>query len=228
MFSRMSATSRMEQLQATVEELKRLSELTEKQRVKDILYIEARKIESEISSLREQSVAEMAEITSDAIRNAPFRCYDVRLTNYAWDQSDKFIKIYVTLTNLEELNETNVECLFTERSFSLKVNGLDGKNYILNICNLLDNIIIEKSYWKKKGDTLIVFLAKNTPGMNWSHMTSVEKKASEPKVPKLNPTDDPSAGLMDMMKQMYQEGDDEMKRTIAKAWAESRDKQFPQ
>ena len=35
---------------------------------------------------------------------------------------------------------------------------------------------------------------------------------------------DPSAGLMDMMKKMYQEGDDEMKRTIAKAWTEGQDK----
>ena len=29
---------------------------------------------------------------------------------------------------------------------------------------------------------------------------------------------------MDMMKKMYQEGDDEMKRTIAKAWTEGQDK----
>lgn len=35
---------------------------------------------------------------------------------------------------------------------------------------------------------------------------------------------DPQAGLMDMMKKMYEEGDDEMKRTIAKAWTESQDK----
>ena len=36
---------------------------------------------------------------------------------------------------------------------------------------------------------------------------------------------DPSANLMTMMKQMYEDGDDDMKRTIAKAWTESRDKQ---
>ena len=30
---------------------------------------------------------------------------------------------------------------------------------------------------------------------------------------------------MDLMRQMYNEGDDEMKRTIAKAWTESREKQ---
>ncbi|CAG2119506.1 unnamed protein product, partial [Medioppia subpectinata] len=35
---------------------------------------------------------------------------------------------------------------------------------------------------------------------------------------------DPSAGLMRLMKQMYNEGDDDMKRTIAKSWYESRNK----
>ena len=38
--------------------------------------------------------------------------------------------------------------------------------------------------------------------------------------------DDPQAGLMKMMKKMYDEGDDDMKRTIAKAWTESQDKKM--
>lgn len=57
-------------------------------------------------------------------------------------------------------------------------------------------------------------------------MTGYEKKANEPRVPKFDHTDDPSAGLMDMMRQMYEDGDDDMKRTIAKAWTESREKQM--
>ena len=36
--------------------------------------------------------------------------------------------------------------------------------------------------------------------------------------------EDPSAGLMKLMKQMYDEGDDEMKRNITKAWHESQEK----
>jgi len=32
---------------------------------------------------------------------------------------------------------------------------------------------------------------------------------------------------MELMKNMYEEGDDEMKRTIAKAWTESREKKRP-
>lgn len=74
-------------------------------------------------------------------------------------------------------------------------------------------------------DTVVIFLAKAKEGNHWSHITNTEKKATEPKVPKLNPGDDPSAGLMDMMKQMYEDGNDDLKRVIAKAWTESRAKQ---
>lgn len=36
--------------------------------------------------------------------------------------------------------------------------------------------------------------------------------------------EDPQAGIMNLMKKMYDDGDDDMKRTIAKAWTESQDK----
>lgn len=44
--------------------------------------------------------------------------------------------------------------------------------------------------------------------------------------PSVNPDEnaDPSDGLMSMLKKMYSDGDDEMKRTINKAWSESQDK----
>ena len=35
---------------------------------------------------------------------------------------------------------------------------------------------------------------------------------------------DPEAGLMDMLKDMYEDGDDDMRRTIAQAWTRSQDK----
>lgn len=35
---------------------------------------------------------------------------------------------------------------------------------------------------------------------------------------------DPMGGLMNIMKKMYDSGDSEMKRTIAKAWTEGQDK----
>lgn len=41
---------------------------------------------------------------------------------------------------------------------------------------------------------------------------------------KPNPDEDPGAGIMKMMQKMYDEGDDDMKRTIKKAWFESQEK----
>lgn len=217
---------KLEELKQDVEELNRLLVSAQRQRVKDLLLIEIRKLEIEMSNLKEvESKAGDAQVPPIAAPIKP-KCYDVKLNNYAWDQSDKFIKIFVTLKNVQTLEEGNVQCTFSKRCVEMNVRGLDCRNYQLIINNLLEEVDTVKSSWKVKTDMVVVFLAKSKPGSTWSHMTGSEKKAKEPKLPKLGPEDDPSAGLMDMMKQMYDDGDDEMKRTIAKAWTESRDKQM--
>ena len=43
-------------------------------------------------------------------------------------------------------------------------------------------------------------------------------------MPSMDESKDPGDSLMQLMKNMYETGDDEMKRTIAKAWTESREK----
>lgn len=68
---------------------------------------------------------------------------------------------------------------------------------------------------------VVLILSKNNSD-HWTDLVKVEKEAK--KLPKMSEDADPSAGIMNLMKQMYEEGDDEMKRTIAKAWTESRDK----
>lgn len=60
-------------------------------------------------------------------------------------------------------------------------------------------------------------------------MTELEKRASESKkldtgADDLSKDSDPSAGLMNIMKKMYESGDDDMKRMIAKAWTEGQEK----
>lgn len=42
--------------------------------------------------------------------------------------------------------------------------------------------------------------------------------------PAVDDNADPGDGLMNMLKKIYSEGDDEMKRTINKAWSESQEK----
>lgn len=68
---------------------------------------------------------------------------------------------------------------------------------------------------------IILSLVKNSSS-TWVDLTKGEKESK--KTPKLDDEADPAAGLMNLMRQMYEDGDDEMKRTIAKAWTESREK----
>lgn len=220
-------SSKLEELRLDVAELNQFLSTAVRQKVKDVLSIEIRKLETEITALKELPEKDpVPETPVNSILISKPKCYEVKLNNYAWDQSDKFVKIFVTLKNVQTVDAADVFCVFTNRSVELKVNGLDNRNYTLPIKNLLEEIDVDKSHWKVKTDNIVIFLAKKKVGTKWSYMTGYEKKANEPRVPKLDQNDDPSAGLMDMMRQMYEDGDDDMKRTIAKAWTESREKQM--
>ena len=73
---------------------------------------------------------------------------------------------------------------------------------------------------------MVVLMLKKRETEKWSHLKMSDKQSSsQPKIkpPAVPEKDaDPGSSLMTMMKQMYEEGDDDMKRTIAKAWSESR------
>ena len=71
---------------------------------------------------------------------------------------------------------------------------------------------------------VVIFLSKETVGTKWDCLRASEKAAEKKfSPPKMDKDADPSASIMNLMKQMYDDGDDDMKRTIAKAWTESRD-----
>lgn len=189
--------------------------------------IEIRKIETEITKLNETLVKERLEPKQSASSDTN-KCYQVKLNNYSWDQSDKFVKIYVTLQKAHTVPAENVTCEFTDRSMTLSVKSLENRDYTLVIKNLLEPIDASKSTWKVKTDMVIVSLSKTSTN-KWSHMTELEKRASESKkldtgADDLSKDSDPSAGLMNIMKKMYESGDDDMKRMIAKAWTEGQEK----
>uniref|UniRef100_A0A1B6MMV3 Calcyclin-binding protein n=1 Tax=Graphocephala atropunctata TaxID=36148 RepID=A0A1B6MMV3_9HEMI len=216
-------SSKINELKSDVEELNKLLAQSTRQKSKDVLSLEIRKIQTEISRLQDQISSSNENGKPTPAVSQQTRCYEVKLNNYAWDQSDKFVKIFVTLKNVHTLSTESVYTDFTDNSMELHMNGLDNRNYTLPIKNLLEKIDGSKSSWKVKTDMVVVSLAKVEAGKTWSHLTASEKKAKEPKAtPKLSDNADPSAGLMDLMKQMYEDGDDDMKRTIAKAWTEGR------
>jgi len=148
----------------------------------------------------------------------------VKLTTYAWDQSDKYVKIYVTIPGAEAVPSQNLSVEFTKNSFFLTVHNAAGKNYEMTIKGLLNEIDGKNSSAKQKKDTVLLMLKKVKENTNWDTVTQTEKQAKDKKTPKFDKDSDPQDSLMTMMKQMYDEGDDEMKRTIRKSWHESQAK----
>ncbi|XP_038613920.1 calcyclin-binding protein [Tachyglossus aculeatus] len=218
----------LEEHQKDLEEVKTLLEKVTRKRVRDVLTAEKGKLELEIKNKmqqKEQGKRETADSEKPAAVVAPISVgYTVKINNYGWDQSDKFVKIYVTLTGVQQVPLEDVQVHFAERSFELLVKNLNGKNYSMTVSNLLKPISVEGSSRKVKTDTILVLCRKKVDH-KWEYLTQVEKDSKEKEKPSFDNDTDPSEGLMNVLKKIYEDGDDEMKRTINKAWVESREKQ---
>uniref|UniRef100_A0A452QBU1 CS domain-containing protein n=1 Tax=Ursus americanus TaxID=9643 RepID=A0A452QBU1_URSAM len=71
--------------------------------------------------------------------------YTVKISNYRWDQSGKFVKIYIILTGVHQVLTENVQVHFTERSLYLLAKNLNGKSYSMIENNLLKPISTESN-----------------------------------------------------------------------------------
>lgn len=220
----------VEELRLDVEEMRDLLMKATRSRVKDIIGTEMSKLELEIRRL-ERSVSEPVPSTEEPPKKPRPQIQTKVISTYAWDQSDKFMKIYVTVKDVHTLPKERITCEFGKRSFRLQVEEEENKRRSeLYISTLLEDIVPEDSWFKVKTDTVLLMLKKSKTGKTWAYVTSGEKdskKAKEEKEKKSKSDDDkdPNESMMDMLKKMYDEGDDDMRRTIAQAWTQSRDKQ---
>jgi len=83
-------------------------------------------------------------------------------------------------------------------------------------------MIEEKGSFKLKSNSLLIKMTKQNGG-SWAQLGYKEvQKKSKGDDEKMK--DNPQGAMMDMMKKLYQDGDDDMKRMIAKSWTENQDK----
>ncbi|XP_055689035.1 calcyclin-binding protein [Lutzomyia longipalpis] len=222
--------AKIEELKKDLEELGKLQDLAIRQRVKNALGLEKRRWETELSTLL-QNQHNSGQPASSGVLSGPKR-YVMELTNYAFDQSDAFVKIFVTLDGVQKVPEDGVIVDFTEKSLNLTVKDLNGRDYSLVVKNLLEAIDVTKSYRKIKTDLVAIYMKKAVQGLRWDCLTSTEKKVKDIKENAVSETaedetedsKDPSAGIMNIMKKMYESGDSDTKRMIAKAWTEAQEK----
>ena len=120
----------------------------------------------------------------------------------------------------------NIISKFTTRTFEVLILNWNKKNFKFACNNLNKDIDAEGSYVKQTSSGLTVFLKKAKSSDYWDGL-EYKKPLISDKNEKPDASKDPNEGLMDMMREMYQNGDPEMKKIIAESWTKSRDGSNP-
>jgi calcyclin binding protein len=151
------------------------------------------------------------------------------IDDFAWDQggyNSETITIYVDLEGVGAVKDA-VGCSFSKGGFDLTVRGLSGLNYRLVKDNLEKDIVPADSKIIVKRDKVVIKLKKvkgEYSYEHWGNLTS--KKGKEETAAKKKA--DPMGGIMDMMKDMYNDGDDNMKKIIGEAMLKSQRGENPE
>ncbi|UJR17746.1 hypothetical protein I4U23_004644 [Adineta vaga] len=226
----MTLDEQIQEVSTDIDELKRLIEQTTQPRIIQMLGVHQQKLEKELTQLQEklqkqqqQAAVKAAEQKSNTLPN-PTHSYTKDITVYAWDQSDKFVKVYVqNLDGVGDLPESQIQCSFEKNGFYLQIQNLKNINYSLKRVHLLHDIQPDQSTFKVKKDMVILSLRK-VESKNWGSLLKEEKKSALEALPKLDRLRGSNEGFMDAVEEMYENGDDATKRAIAKAWVQSREK----
>jgi calcyclin binding protein len=125
-----------------------------------------------------------------------------------------FVTVYVPLPGVGSIDRANITCKFASATFDLIVNDLNGKSYRLFQDNLEKDIDPDNCKFIVKSDKVIVKLAKvkQKDYGGYDYWTKLSDKKAREKSAAIK--DNPQSSIMDMMKQMYDDGDDNMKKII--------------
>lgn len=166
-------------------------------------------------STQQQSSSTSPSTTTAAIGGGSRLAKYVPIDRFAFDAGGynaPFVTLYIDLPGVGSIPRDQISCEFQKDAFDLIVRNLRNQSYRLYKDCLEKDIDADKSKIIIKSDKIVVKLAKVKQGEYggyeyWSKLTDDPKK-------KKNLKENPSAGIMDLMKQMYEEGDDNMRKVI--------------
>lgn len=220
------------ELKSDLKELETILSSVVRSNVRQIIVQSISTLKSKIESLEAERVkstpapkATSTKSTDDTGKPV----YNVKITSYGWDESSKFVKIYVSLKNIEQVKDDQLSFEITETSMKLTVQNHMQRHHTLHFQNLAYNVKPSDCTCKIKAGNIVIALRK-VEEKTWGSLTEAQRKDKEVKDSKFKSDDsgmegDPSAGIMNLMKKMYDDGDDDMKRMIKKTWYETQQKQ---
>ncbi|KAJ8449921.1 hypothetical protein Cgig2_029283 [Carnegiea gigantea] len=202
-----------EEISLDLEELRHLQSIAKRPRVVSLISSEIRNLEKLSKENAASTVSQPTTVPLAAqVVSTPALSY-ITLSSFSWDQDSDKVKIYLSL---EGVQEEKVEKTFKPMSLSSREELPIWHTKIEQGDCPREKQVDCEAY---KSHCCLAQSIKR----NWLDLHYKEDKLK----PKLDDKKDPMAGIMDLMKNMYEEGDEEMKRTIAKAWTEARSGRLP-
>lgn len=154
----------MNQLTLDLAELNAISEQLKRPRNIDAISLQKKRVETEITNLRAQLANTNAEAPKVRSGNSEVKRYECEISNYAWDQSDKFVKFFIALDGVQDASEENVTVTFTPNSILLKITNVNNKDHKFEVKNLLHDIDVNSSYRKIKTNSVAIYAKKASEG----------------------------------------------------------------
>ena len=136
---------------------------------------------------------------------------------YGWDQKDQFVKVYVTkdLDGIGKHDKELIRADYSKNSADLKIIDFNGRHLRLGLAPLANPIVPDESKIQIKSNSITMTL-KKAETSNWESLLQTGKAGKKPTKPDTSALgDDPQASLMGMMRDLYNSGDDEIKKSIA-------------
>jgi len=141
------------------------------------------------------------------------------ITTFALDLGgyDKpIVTVDIRMKGVEALPADNITCDFTGSSFDLKIVGFEGANHRMLKTNLDKDIVPGQSSFKVKKNHVLVSLHKVKGEYaydSWADLCAKGRRKDTTAAAKEKPQD----SIMTMMKDLYEDGDDNMKKIIGEA-----------
>lgn len=155
---------------------------------------------------------------------------------YGWEQNrdDIEVLIFEGVEGVGALPKENVQVDFSKQGIDVRIFGLhNGKtNKRLLIDNLEKEIDVAKCSFKVSKNRIKLVLKKMAPygyPDHWMDLLAKKKKPVSKDAAGAGGSGggdgDPSEGIMQVMRDLYEDGDDQTRKIIAEAWTKSRESQ---
>ncbi|KAJ1481547.1 hypothetical protein T484DRAFT_1954082 [Baffinella frigidus] len=140
----------------------------------------------------------------------------------AWDQQGREVEYYLLLDGVGKVAKEDVSVTIEEQSLEIRVQNLNGTNYLHRVPKLFSRIKPDKSFWKVRADRIDMRLHKATEG-HWAKIfwDPIQDRKNSKNMETAK-SGNPAEGLMGVLKDLYQEGDPDMQRIISQSFSKAR------